>query len=141
MSRSSTEVEYRALANTACEVTWVEALIAELGIITGIVPSIASDSSAAVSISKTPIFHARMKHVEIDQHLVRDKVMVGKISINKVSSMDNLADIMTKHLAKPFFLYLGIVFCMLIPLTLFWIAHMQPTHVPRGSVKIMNPVQ
>lgn len=45
-----------------------------------------------------------MKHIEIDRHVVRDKVMAGELVVNKVISIDNLADVMTKSRHKPLFL-------------------------------------
>lgn len=44
-----------------------------------------------------------MKHIEIDLHIIRDKVMAGDLLIKKVISTE-IADIMTKSLSKPLFL-------------------------------------
>lgn len=98
VSCSSAEAKYRALANTTCKITWVWNLLEELCVPIQIVPTIASYSSASVSILKNPILHVWMKHVKIDQHVVRD------LLVKKVVNTDNLTDIMTKSLFKQLFL-------------------------------------
>jgi hypothetical protein len=58
-----------------------------------------SDNQAAIAISHSPEFHARMKHINIALHFIRDYVEAGKLEIKYVPSRDNLADIFTKGLA------------------------------------------
>ncbi|GJZ21700.1 retrovirus-related pol polyprotein from transposon TNT 1-94 [Tanacetum coccineum] len=64
VSRYSTEAEYKALADTVAKLTWLQALLNELGI----------RSSSTTYLSANPIFHARTKHIEIDYHFVWEKV-------------------------------------------------------------------
>ena len=74
VSRSSTEAEYKALADTVAELTWLQALLHELGIRSSSTPILWCDNLGATYLSANPIFHARTKHVEIDYHFVREKV-------------------------------------------------------------------
>jgi hypothetical protein len=46
-----------------------------------------------------PIFHYRMKHVEINYHFVRERVASRQLDVRIISSNDQVADIMTKPLA------------------------------------------
>ncbi|XP_019199074.1 PREDICTED: uncharacterized protein LOC109192827 [Ipomoea nil] len=92
VARSSTEAEYKALADISAEVTWIVSLLRELGLHSGILPPY--------------VFHARTKHVEIDFHFVRDKVAAGDFIVNFVSTKDQLADIFTKPLPGPRFVAL-----------------------------------
>ena len=53
--------------------------------------------------SANPIFHARMKHIEVDFHFVREKVAAGALKVRFVSTQDQLADIFTKALGRDVF--------------------------------------
>ncbi|GKC47574.1 RNA-directed DNA polymerase, eukaryota, partial [Tanacetum coccineum] len=64
VSRSSTESEYKALADTVAELTWLESLLQELRVPVKSIPILWCDNLGATYLSANPIFHARMKHVE-----------------------------------------------------------------------------
>lgn len=99
VARSSAEAEYRAMALTACEVTWLSALLKDLGL-TNLPPTVLKcDNHAALAIAANPVQHERTKHVEIDCHYVRDQVKAGTIVPQHVSSSDQVEDILTKILS------------------------------------------
>jgi hypothetical protein len=96
VSRSSTEAEYKALANGAAEAMWVESLLKELGISQQRIPILWCDNLGATYLTANPVFHARTKHIEIDFHLVRERVANGALQIRFISSGDQVADMFTK---------------------------------------------
>ncbi|XP_071685498.1 uncharacterized protein [Lolium perenne] len=98
VSRSSTEAEYKALANATAELIWVEALLIELGVKLLKKPSLWCDNLGATYFSANPVFHARTKHIEIDFHFVRERVANNRLAIRFVSSKDQVADGFTKAL-------------------------------------------
>lgn len=98
VARSSAEAEYRAMALTTCEVTWLTHLLKDLGISSLSPVDLKCDNQAALSIAVNPVHHERTKHVEVDCHFVRDKVSQGLIKPVYVSTHNQLADILTKSL-------------------------------------------
>nr|CAD1824666.1 unnamed protein product [Ananas comosus var. bracteatus] len=100
VSRSSAEVEYRAMASTACELVWLKALPKDMGFNHDGPIQMKCDNQAAIHISTNPIFHERTKHIEVDCHFVREKVQEKVISTPYVASEDQLADMFTKAVGK-----------------------------------------
>ncbi|KAH1122317.1 hypothetical protein J1N35_005477 [Gossypium stocksii] len=103
VSRSSSEAEYRSLANCVSELLWVKQLIAEIGLSACSTPVIWCDNTSAVSIAENPTHHARIKHVEIDHHFVREKVLDGTLQVNYVPSSKQIADVLTKPITPIYF--------------------------------------
>lgn len=98
VSRSSTEFEYKALANATAELIWVKALLSELGVKLKEKPCLWCDNIGATYLSANPVFHPRTKHIEIDFHFVRERVASKQLDIKFISSKDQIADGFTKAL-------------------------------------------
>ena len=103
VARSSTEAEYRALAATTAELIWLRWLLRDLGIDCSAATQPHCDNQSAIQIAHNDVFHERTKHIEIDCHFIRQHVLQGTITLQSVSSQDQLADIFTKPLSpRPF---------------------------------------
>jgi histone deacetylase 1/2 len=98
VARSSTEAEYKAMANATAEIIWLESLLAELGVRLRATSRIWCDNLGATYLSANPVFHARAKHIEIDFHFVRERVVRKQLQVRFISSKDQLADGFTKAL-------------------------------------------
>jgi hypothetical protein len=74
VSRSNIESEYKVIANAAVELTWIQTLLRELGVISPKQPILYCDNIGATYLTSNPIYYAHTKHIEIDYHFVRDMV-------------------------------------------------------------------
>ncbi|XP_058222953.1 uncharacterized mitochondrial protein AtMg00810-like [Rhododendron vialii] len=74
VSRSSTEAEYRALAHTVAELSWLQMLLRDFSIVLHSLPVLWCDNLGALALASNPVFHARSKHIAIDYHFIREKV-------------------------------------------------------------------
>ena len=58
------------------------------------------DNSSAINISKNPVQHSRIKHIELRYHFLKDKVAKGEIKLEYMPTKDQVADVFTKSLPK-----------------------------------------
>lgn len=106
VARSSTEAEYRAVANATSEIIWICSLLSELGVSLPSAHVVFCDNVGATFLSANPIFHSRMKHIAIDYQFVRGQVQLGALTVSHVNTRDQLADALTKPLTRARFLEL-----------------------------------
>jgi histone deacetylase 1/2 len=78
VSRSSTEAEYKSVANATAEIMWVQGLLKELGVFLRRAPSLWCDNLSATYLAVNSIFHARTKHIEVDYHFVREREWLAR---------------------------------------------------------------
>jgi len=66
VSRSSAEAEYRALASTAPEITWITYILKDIGATLTTAAILFCDNLSAHYMTVNPLLHVRTKHVEMD---------------------------------------------------------------------------
>ncbi|PRQ54238.1 putative RNA-directed DNA polymerase [Rosa chinensis] len=101
VSRSSTEAEYRSMADTTSELQWLKHLLTDLHLTLDSTPTLHCDNISALALATNPVHHSKLKHIEVDIHFTRDKVRDGSIRLQFVCSQEQLADLFTKGLCSP----------------------------------------
>nr|GEX58373.1 copia protein [Tanacetum cinerariifolium]GEX93975.1 copia protein [Tanacetum cinerariifolium] len=94
---STIEAEYVSAGKACQQALWMKQALIDYDVRLDDVP-IMCDNKGAIDLSKNPVQHSRTKHIEIRHHFLRDNVQKEHISIEKVSSVDNIADILMKPL-------------------------------------------
>ncbi|GJU68646.1 hypothetical protein Tco_1254905 [Tanacetum coccineum] len=102
---STNEAEYVSARKACQQALWIKQALINYGIRLNDIP-IMCDNKSDIDLSKNPVQHSRTKHIEIRHHFLRVNVQKGNISIKKVASEDNIADIFTKPLKREVFNYL-----------------------------------
>lgn len=92
VARYSVKAEYHVMANDTRELKWniYSMKSCQIGPM-----ELACHNQSAMYLSSNPIFHERIKYIEVDYHFIREKILPGIIKISYLSSRDQLADMLT----------------------------------------------
>lgn len=126
VSQSTTEAEYRALSDGTREGVFLRRLLMELKFIPE--PSVAlncqdqvvlsnlstatqptqqdihlnlhCDNQGSINLARNPIFHSRTKHIELQHHYIRERLLEGEVQLHYIPTAAQPADILTKPLPR-----------------------------------------
>ena len=74
MALSTVEAEYVVACSSSCEVVWLRKLLFDLFDLQLDATCIYCDNQSYVKFSENPIFHDKLKYIEIKYHYIRDMV-------------------------------------------------------------------
>jgi len=92
------------MANATSEVVWIRNLLISFGL-TVQTAAIHCDSEAALHIANNLVFHECTKHIEVDSHFVRERILSRVICPRYIPMIEQLDDIFTKALGQRQFRY------------------------------------
>jgi hypothetical protein len=69
------EAEYKAMIDAMTELMWIQSVLQQLRIPYSRSARLWCDNMGAKYLASNPMFHGRMKHVDVDYYFVRDQVM------------------------------------------------------------------
>ncbi|KAJ9542298.1 hypothetical protein OSB04_028804 [Centaurea solstitialis] len=99
---STTESEYIAASDAAKEAVWLRNFLSDLRVVASVSRpiDIFCDNSGAVAQAKEPREHHKSRHVLRKYHLIREIIGRRDVRICKIPTEDNVADPLTKPLAR-----------------------------------------
>ena len=100
VSCSSAEVEYRAIASATRELQWMCFLLSNLHQDPSRFHVLYCNKQSVLHLYANPVFHEHTKHLDIDCHLVREKLQAGVMRLLHVSSSNQTTNVFTKA-ARP----------------------------------------
>ncbi|KAH7366225.1 hypothetical protein KP509_18G068600 [Ceratopteris richardii] len=62
------------------------------------------DNVSVESLAKNPVMHQQTKHIEVREHIIREKIQSGDIILHHCNTKENVADLFTKALGKELFI-------------------------------------
>ena len=97
---SSTEAEFVAAVEAGKEIKWTRNILTEFGFPLTLPSTLFVDNKSGISVAKNPEHHGRMKHLDLRFYWLREAVEEGLIDPLYVSTHEQVADILTKAVAK-----------------------------------------
>lgn len=100
---STCEAEYIGQTQATKEAVWLRSLLAEIARVgERSLPStiIYSDNQGVIALAKNPQFHGRSKHIDIQHHYVREKIVDGTVELTYIDTSRQIADGLTKALPR-----------------------------------------
>eukprot|EP00253_Pinus_taeda_P031476 PITA_31476 len=95
VSLSTTEAEYIAASHACKEAVWLKGLFGEFGRLQDNI-KLFCDSQSAIHLAKNPAYHSKSKHIPSKYHFVRQVISERGVSLEKVHTKENCADMFTK---------------------------------------------
>ncbi|MCO5592246.1 hypothetical protein L7F22_046244 [Adiantum nelumboides] len=96
---STTEVEYISATEASKEAIWLGRLVRDFDL-PAYAPVLGCDSQSALCLAKNAMFHTRTKHIDVRYHFIRQVLDDGLVTLTKLKTQDNPANVLTKCLAK-----------------------------------------
>lgn len=102
VTKSTTEAELLSHSRAASEVIWWERLFKQIGFDPGhsVILSCDNQQTTGVLNKPAPLLNTKLRHVDIHQHWLREKVQNGELRVSWIPTNDMPADGFTKSLSR-----------------------------------------
>ncbi|GJW30034.1 hypothetical protein Tco_0046909 [Tanacetum coccineum] len=105
VANSTIEAEYIAASNCCGHVLWIQNQLLDYRY-NFMQTKIHIDNESTICIVKNPVFHSKIKHIEIRHHFIRDSNEKKLIQMIKIHTDQNVTDLLTKPFDVSRFQYL-----------------------------------
>ena len=86
VAMSSTELEFRVIAQGLCELLWLKIILDDFRIKWDYPMKLYCDYKSAINIAHNPIQHDRTKHIKVERHFIKEKLEEGVVCMSYVPS-------------------------------------------------------
>lgn len=102
IARSTMEAELIALEKACSEAEWLRSFLVDIPLWNEQVPPVIihCDCQAAIARAKSKNYNGKSRHIRLRHHILRQLIENGAVSMDYVRSEKNLADSLTKPLAR-----------------------------------------
>jgi len=100
VATSTSKAEYMAQLRGAQQIMWMYSALEEIGLPQPRPAQLLGNNNAAHHIAHNWTGAARIKHIVVREHYIRERVSEGDVQIDYVPSADNIADLLTKPLGR-----------------------------------------
>ncbi|KAG8641013.1 hypothetical protein MANES_13G092690v8 [Manihot esculenta] len=102
---SSCEAEYIAATAGTCQGVWLKRVLSNISNEKE-TATMKIDNKSAIALARNPVYHDRSKHIDTRYHFIRECLQNGDIKLEHVKTELQLADMLTKPLARQRFVEL-----------------------------------
>jgi hypothetical protein len=95
---ANTQVEYMVATHGSKEAVWLQRLSSGIGFEQRAM-KVSCDSQSAIFPAKNPAYQSKTKHIDVQYHFVRDMVESNKVLLEKVDTLENIVDSLTKFVS------------------------------------------
>ena len=95
---SSTKAEYMAITHAGKEAIFLGHIYGDVRISLSFPIPLFIDNQSVIAFVENPIFHVRLKHIEVCHHWICEQIKDGTIKLDYVLTANQVADIFTKPL-------------------------------------------
>ena len=106
LSLSTVEAEYIAATSCCTKFLCIKQTLTDIQVEYDDAIPFYYDNTSAISISKNPVSHSKMKHIPIKYHFLREQVAEKNIRVEYVGTKEQVTDIFTKPLPHKSFEYI-----------------------------------
>jgi hypothetical protein len=61
---------------------------------------VSCDSQSGIFLAKNSAYHSKTKHIDVQYHFMRDMVESNKVILEKVDTLENITDSLTKSVSS-----------------------------------------
>jgi hypothetical protein len=97
VDKSSSEAEYRAMVAVASEITLLVRLLEDFGVTELRLVTLECDNKSAIQMAHNLVFHHKTKHIAIDCHFTREKIIEGLIELKYIPPDEQISNALTKY--------------------------------------------